>query len=130
MANAIRENRIHSNGGIGIDLGTDGVTGNDAGDADAGPNNLQNFPVLISAGGGSVQGTLSSVASRQYVVELFSNAACDGSGNGEAARFLESFAVTTDGSGNTSFNRSPPTLAIGEYVTATATDASVSRRDV
>src|SRR4029079_8260197 len=35
--NTIRENSIHDNAGMGIDLGNDGVTLNDAGDADAGP---------------------------------------------------------------------------------------------
>ena len=126
LNNPIRENQIHTNVGLAIDLGPDGVTANDAGDGDTGANNLQNFPVLTAAGGGSVQGTLSSASNTQYVIELFSNAACDGSGNGEAARFLESFAVTTNGAGSASFTRSPPTLATGEYVTATATDASVA----
>jgi hypothetical protein len=54
-----------SSTGIPIDLGRDGVTPNDpAPDADAGANNLQNFPVLTSAvlTGSSlvVQGTLAS----------------------------------------------------------------------
>ena len=58
--NAIRFNRISGNTGLGIDLGADGVTANDAPpDADAGPNNLQNFPVLImSAVTGEISGTL------------------------------------------------------------------------
>ena len=42
--NAILGNSIHSNGSLGIALDNDGVTANDAGDADVGPNNLQNFP--------------------------------------------------------------------------------------
>ena len=47
--NAVLSNSIFSNAGLGIDLGTDGVTDNDADDPDIGANNLQNFPVLSSA---------------------------------------------------------------------------------
>jgi len=47
--NAILQNSIFSNTGLGIDLDNDGITPNDAGDSDTGPNNLQNFPDLISA---------------------------------------------------------------------------------
>src|SRR5262249_44577646 len=65
--NAIRGNSIFSNGELGIDLslnGLTGVTANDATDADVGPNNLQNFPVLTSvlstANSTTVQGSLKS----------------------------------------------------------------------
>ena len=57
---AVRGNSIDGNGGLGIDLdatgGTLGVTPNDSGDGDAGPNGLQNFPVVASAvrSGGSL----------------------------------------------------------------------------
>ena len=48
--NAIRRNRIFSNAWLGIDLGgEDGVTPNDPGDLDSGPNNLMNYPVLTEA---------------------------------------------------------------------------------
>ena len=38
---------IHSNGGLGIDLSANGVTPNDPGDGDAGPNDLLNFPLHL-----------------------------------------------------------------------------------
>ena len=128
--NAIRGNSIFSNGTtaqrLGIDLGTDGVTPNDAGDADTGPNNLQNFPVLASAtstgGSTNVTGTLNSTASTLFRVEFFSNAACDTSGNGEGRTFLGFQNVTTDGFGNASINQNVAAAAVGEVVTATATD--------
>jgi len=48
--NAIRGNAIFNNVGVGLDLvGTGGMTANDPGDPDTGPNRLQNFPVISSA---------------------------------------------------------------------------------
>ena len=45
----IRRNRIFKNEGLAIDLGDDGRTPNDPGDADTGSNRLLNFPVLKRA---------------------------------------------------------------------------------
>ena len=47
----IRGNRMFSNTPLGIDLwvgGSSGVTPNDAGDADLGPNNGQNYPIITA----------------------------------------------------------------------------------
>jgi len=47
--NALRGNAMFANTGLGIDLGDDGETANDAGDGDDGPNRLQNAPAIQSA---------------------------------------------------------------------------------
>ncbi|SDF63235.1 conserved repeat domain-containing protein/Por secretion system C-terminal sorting domain-containing protein [Chitinophaga filiformis] len=121
-------NTIFKNTGLGIDLGNDGPTANDAGDADAGPNNLQNFPVLtaVSSNGGntSIQGTLNSTPNTTFRLDFFSNDACNPTGFGEGQAFLDSFKVTTDASGNAAFNAilTGITLPAGAVVTSTATD--------
>jgi hypothetical protein len=56
-----RGNRIHGNRAVGranVDLGMDGPTPNDPGDADAGANNRQNHPEIIAAAQSGTQLTL------------------------------------------------------------------------
>ena len=123
----IVNNRIHSNGALGIDLENDGVTANDALDADGGANLRQNYPVLNSAtsGGGSttVTGSLHSAASTSFQVELYSSPSCDPSGFGEGAVRLTTIAVNTDGLGNGPFGTTfPPEVTPGHVITALATD--------
>jgi parallel beta-helix repeat protein len=124
--NAILANSIFSNSTLGIDLGVDGVTANDVGDEDLGANNLQNFPVLTSAIGGSkikIQGTLNSTPNTSFRLEFFSNPDCDPSNHGEGKKFLGAKNVTTDGSGNANFKASFDTkVAPGQWITATTTD--------
>ena len=48
ILNNITRNCIYKNGDIGIDLDDDGVTLNDIGDGDSGPNDLLNFPEVDS----------------------------------------------------------------------------------
>ncbi|HEX6182690.1 MAG TPA: FG-GAP-like repeat-containing protein [Pyrinomonadaceae bacterium] len=132
--NAVRGNEIHDNGTtaqhLGIDLGPDGANPNDAGDADTGANNLQNFPVITSAilNGNSLQvvGTLSSTASTTFRIEFFSSGVCDPSGFGEGVGFIGSTNVTTDGNGQASFNVNFAGLdtAVGDAITATATSTA------
>jgi len=125
--NTIRYNSIFSNGTLGIDLGNDGITPNDAGDGDAGLfNDLQNFPVISSAqfGAGTVTiaGTLSSAPSSTYVVQFFQSTLCDASGAGEGQTYLGEATITTAASGVGTFNVTFPGVA-GGFATATATDS-------
>jgi uncharacterized repeat protein (TIGR01451 family) len=121
----VRANRIHSNGEIGIDLGLNGVTLNDAGDTDGNPNGLQNFPVLTAATNTAtnllVVGTLSSRASTAYTVDFYVSTVCDGTGHGEGQFWIGATNVTTDGAGAASFELELGPIA-GRFITATATD--------
>src|SRR5205807_1681944 len=126
IGNSILSNSIFSNTLLGIDLGDDGVTPNDAGDGDVGANNLQNFPVLTSVdssfGSTVIQGSLNSTPNSTFTVQFFSNTTCNASGFGEGQQLIGATVVTTDAKGdaNISFTTAgtfaPP-------VTATATDA-------
>ena len=126
----ILRNSIHSNHGLGIALQafTSLPTPNDSGDADTGPNNLQNYPVItaapVSSGTVNVSGTLNSTASKSFRIEFFSGVGCHASGYGEGRHFLGAMnAVVTNASGNATFNSSPFTVPAGHNVfTATATD--------
>lgn len=120
-------NRFIDNGGLAIDLGDDGVTPNDAGDADGGANNRQNFPVIeaASANGSETQfsGTLNSVPGREYRIELFASPACDPSGYGEAQEFIGATTVMADAGGSAAIDETIPVpAAVGWVATATATD--------
>jgi len=125
--NKISQNSITGNAGLGIDLNGDGVTANDDCDADSGPNNLQNFPVLTSAtsvgGSTTIRGTLNSAASTTYTIEFFTNDVCDPSGYGQGKTFFNSTMVTTDASCNATIDVTYPVVTRG-IITATATDPS------
>ncbi|WP_456425766.1 right-handed parallel beta-helix repeat-containing protein [Rhodocaloribacter sp.] len=124
--NRITHNTFAGNGGLGIDLGDDGVTMNDDGDADGGANLLQNFPVITSAliaNSTALDGTLDGAANTSFLVQFFAGDACDASDHGEGARFLGETLVATDATGNAAFSVTvDSTAAIGQFVTATATN--------
>ena len=127
--NLIHGNSIFDNVGLGIDLGSTGVTANDSGDADTGANNQQNFPVITSVNNApsstTIAGTLNSVSNSSYTLEFFASSTADPSGFGEGESFLGSTSVSTDPSGDASFSVTiNPTIPFGDFVTATATDSS------
>ena len=134
----IRGNSIFDNpgvnptSGLAIDLftsSTPGVTFNDAGDADTGPNGLQNYPLITSVTYGAstttVNGTLSSAPSTMYDVDFYGNPSCvrRPQDTPEGRIFLGTHPVTTDGSGEATFSVVlPVAVENGSIVTATATD--------
>jgi parallel beta-helix repeat protein len=129
-ANTISSNSMFANGGLGINLvnpnaeipvgGSEGSTANDVGDADVGPNGLQNFPVISSAKTVSrkttIKGKLNSAPNESYTLQFFSNP----KGENEGKKFIGQKSVATDASGNASFSFRPKKgVKPGQNITAT-----------
>lgn len=123
LYNTFSENSIWGNAKIGIDLYPEGVTLNDAGDYDTGPNDLLNFPDIKNISYNSGTGITSISGIMDYEinngpegikVELFK------SDNGQGKKFI-GFTIV-DAQGNWSFNCS--CLSAEDKITATATDLS------
>jgi hypothetical protein len=130
---SIRANRIFDNApGLGIDLGSDGVTLNNSHAGQPGPNNWQNFPVLSTAIAGAateIVATLNSTANTSFTIDFYANDPDKGNGgaHGPGQHYLGSATVTTDAIGNAVIDPSTyvaPLAATtpGEWVSATATD--------
>ncbi|MBN1922810.1 MAG: right-handed parallel beta-helix repeat-containing protein, partial [Anaerolineae bacterium] len=124
---AILGNSIHSNTELGIDLSPKGVTLNDTGDGDSGPNALQNFPIITLAGitGSTTRavGTLNSLPNKTYTLRFYSSAVCDYSDHGEGTIYLGQGTVNTGADGNAAIDLSVSTAATqGHYLALTATD--------
>ncbi len=101
----LTQNSFSSNGGLSIDLdprtldpnnlvAPQGVTLNDNGDADAGPNNLRNYPVITSAVLTNGELSFAGFARPGSAIELYL-AQPDPSGFGEGLSYLGTF---TEGS--------------------------------
>ncbi len=127
--NTFRGNQIEGSNMLGIDLGDDGLTVNDPGDGDTGSNGLQNYPVLTTATTRTIIGTLNSTPNTPFMLEFFTNAACNTSGYGDGQTHQFTAPITTDANGSVSFRYvfAAP-IAAGHFVTATATgpDGSTS----
>lgn len=97
LGNKISRNSTHSNAQLGIDLiGTFGVTANDNGDADTGPNELFNFPVITRAftTGLTNNLTVQGITRPSSIVEVYIE---DGSGEGMTFLFRAQEGGTLNG---------------------------------
>jgi CSLREA domain-containing protein len=126
---SVVENQTFANGGLGIDLvgvndNAAGVTSNDTGDGDSGPNTFQNYPVLTSAvrstqnGVTTVTGTLNSNPSTAFTIHVYV-AAVDPSNHGEGQFLVMTHSVTTDANGDVSFAIFVAGVVQGQQLTAT-----------
>jgi len=125
VGNRILGNAIFDNGAaheLGIDLGEDGVTPNDNGDLDVGPNRRQNFPVLTGKADSTVSGVLTSTANTTYRLEFFVTPTCSRSGYGQGKELRGTLDVTTNGAGVAAFDALLTASPGAQIVTATATD--------
>ncbi len=128
--NSLRGNTIVDNGELGIDLAPEGVTPNDAGDADPGSNNLQNYPdlsLVISSGGNTrILGTLNSTPVTTFDIDFYASDSCDAYGYGEGQTYVGTTSVATNDQGEASFYVTLPQVPVGQAVVATATDPNGS----
>ncbi len=123
--NSIIRNNIYGNTSLDIDLNDDGVSANDANDADAGPNDILNYPnitkVRHSGGILTVDYTL-DVPAGDYRIEFFKNpGGAHGSGNGGGESYASTDTITHGGTGLEIFSYSFAGSA-GDIITSTATE--------
>jgi CSLREA domain-containing protein len=124
----IFDNFIYTNGGLGIDLGPNGVTLNDNGDGDSGANGLLNFPVVnevvATISDVRVEGIFNGQANATYWLDFYNSDACDASGHGEGQRYLGADSVTTGAGGSGTFQVVlPRVVESNTFITVTAIDA-------
>jgi CSLREA domain-containing protein len=124
--NTIVHNSISHNGNLGIDLAPFGVTANDSGDPDTGPNTLQNyitFTAQLTDAGVHILGTLDTDSMRpNYRIDFYVNNSCDSSGYGEGTIFLDIYELTVTAD-VTALDFEIPTTSVseGQFLTATVT---------
>ncbi|OQX13716.1 MAG: hypothetical protein BWK73_11400 [Thiothrix lacustris] len=135
LRNSILGNSIYANAGLGIDLmggieDSAGVTANDVGDVDNGPNNLLNYPdVKVNSFGANGTKIVTydfnlDLAAGDYRLEFFTSAAKDASGNGEGQTFIGSKDISHPGTGSLNFKgtiNASATVAQGAYISVTVT---------
>ncbi len=117
-------NRIYENGGLGIDIGLNGVNPPDAGDLDGHPNQ----PTLLAArssGGTTTVDIAFDRAAGDYIIDYYANpGGADPSGYGEGAQLIATAPVTTAGTGPVVLQHVLP--GVGLTITATATSVATA----
>jgi hypothetical protein len=129
--NAILRNRIYDNTGLGIDLQDDGtVLANDAGDGDAGPDGLQNYPLITSVttppllGATRVAWDASSFLTdptESTELDFYKSNTCGPLGSGDGRTFIGSALIGPGGLPGVDTTAMALRVRSGEYVSATAT---------
>jgi hypothetical protein len=123
--NSILGNRIYGNGQLDIELESDGITANDPLDADAGANDILNYPVIVAApeSGGTITTYCElDVPAGDYRIEFFTNpSGAHGSGNGGGEVFAGATTITHGGTGVEHLVYSFAGSA-GDIITATTTE--------
>ncbi len=95
VGNQITANSIFGNTGQAIDLGDDGVTYNALAPRQ-GPNNFQNFPIIVATALGQSEGWLGgSTPDTVFRLDFYASAAYGPGGSGAAQDYLGSTEVTT-----------------------------------
>ena len=96
-----------------------------------GPNNLQNFPIIVTTADGQLEGWLGgSTPDTTFRIDVFASAGYGPGGAGEAQDYLGSLEVTTDATGQVIF-AVPFTAPAGlPIITATATDPQGNTSEV
>jgi hypothetical protein len=127
--NQITADRIFFNTVQAIDLGGDGVTYNSS--PRQGPNNFQNFPIIVTTADGRLEGWLEGSAPEEtFRIDVFASSAYHTDGSGEAEDYLGSMEVSTDGQGQVRFNVPFAAPAGVPILTATATDPQGNTSEV
>lgn len=103
------------------------LAANDAGDADTGPNGLQNTPLLLRApvdaqSNVRLTGSLTGLPMTAYLVDIYAASAQRAWGEGQ--RMLAQTQITTDAQGQASWSITLPGLASGQALTALARTAT------
>ena len=129
--NSILSNSIHTNGKLGVDLDSDGITFNDVDDVDLGANESLNFAVItdVTQNGADLDVTIAvdlpTTNTSWYRVEFFENPnGSDSTGHGEGEILLDAATIQVTGAAgyetfNVTLSGVTPTQILGMSVTVT-----------